>query len=135
MRFCSLRFFSFFGPAFLCWLIFLCCQVEKPLPEPQLRPSLPPLFASSGLADGTSIDDELVFRSDQDYQAQLLAPSSPARAEAASGAVAPPSSSVVARLCALGALSLVVPASAVWIAFQSQFMREWPSATASAPYL
>lgn len=115
-------------PLFYFLSAFLLFKVEKPLPEPEARPSLPPLFSQSSLADGSSIDDELgvfpsnflfkcfillvqVFRSDVDYKSTLLP------VESASASEKRP---WLSRIAFLLAFVLVVPSCAVWLILSSE---------------
>ena len=117
-------------PLFYFLSAFLLFKVEKPLPEPETRPSLPPLFANQSLlADGTSIDDELVFRSDVDYKSDF------GQSPASSAPAATHKSPIISRITALAAMAVVIPSSAAWLAFQGEFMREYPLVTTSAPYM
>ncbi len=99
------------------------------------RPSLPPLFAPypaplvhahSLLADGTSIDDELAFKSDADY--------SDLRPEGGAQLLDARSSRVSVALI-FAALALVVPGTLMWNGMQSHFVHHCRVCSIEVPYL
>lgn len=119
-------------PTFYFIAAFLLFKIEKHQGEPEVRPSLPPLFATfhsppSLLADGTSIDDELAFKSDADY--------SSVDADHRGGSAGDKGRSRTSQVLVFVALSLVIPASIMWPAMQSEFVMQHNFTTPEVPYL
>ena len=116
-----------------CYFIaaFLLFKIDKHQEEPEARPQLPPLFATyhaphSLLADGTSIDDELAFKSDADY--------TDLRADPGQQLIDGRAPRVSIALT-FAALSLVVPGTLMWNGMQSQFVLHCPVCSLNVPYL
>jgi hypothetical protein len=116
---------------------FLLFKIDKQQEEPEARPSLPPLFAPysvppvrgpSYLADGTSIDDELAFKSDADYT-DLLPEGRGSRL------LVQETSSRVSIGLTFAALALVIPGSLMWNGMQSQFVMHCKVCNLEVPYL